>query len=172
MVQPTITTTEQAFAALFALLKLAKQVGAVAAPGKLPTPAPVNTYAFRTAERDIRRWDQVDKLGEAGLPAIFQEEKQPRFESGPNMATIVRLDVDLAIVCQPTDPEGVPSTALNALVDAVLAALRPDPSDDQRQTLGGLVYDCKPTGDGWYREATRTDSFAYALIPVQILLYA
>lgn len=141
------TTTEQAFAALFELVQ-------EAAP-------------FRATTRDVRQWSALES---GVLPALIQEQTSPSFDSKPNIPTIVRLKADLAIICDASDSVAVPSTALNAVVDAVLAALAPDPITDMRQTLGGLVYDCKPMGDGFYREATTPSSKSYALIRVEILL--
>lgn len=143
------TTTGQAFDALFELASSAA--------------------AFATAERDMRRWSQVEALDSA-LPALFQEQSYPEFTSKPNIPTIVKLTADLAIICNSTDTVKVPVGQLNAIVDALLTALLPSPEDDYRQTLGGLVYDCKPQGKGFYREATTANSRSYALIHVEIFV--
>lgn len=155
----TYPTIEQAYAALFGLVANTTLVG-------------TNVAAFKRAERDIRLWDEIEKQGRAGLPALLQEEADCEYISQPNMPTIIKLEAQLLIIAEPTDAVKVPSTTINTLLDALLSALRPDPSADGMQTLGGLVYDAKPFGRGAIREATRDDSFCYAFLPVLITLYA
>ena len=143
------TTIERAYAALFDLAS--------------------NAAKFVTFTRDIRQWSRIEG-SPASQPAIIQEQGKIRFEAKPNIPTIIRLNADLAILCNTSDAVKVPAPTLNALVDAVLTALAPSPSDDYRQTLGGIVYDCKPMGDGFLREATSASPQSYALIPIEIIL--
>ena len=70
------------------------------------------------------------------------------------------------------DPEDVPDTAMNALLDAIDAAVLPRGADalaGNRQTLGGLVAHCYPFGPVFV-DTGDIDGKAVAAIPFQILV--
>lgn len=143
------TTTEMAYAALFELVSQA--------------------YKFKTATRDLRKWSEIE-TGNGNLPALFQEQTTPDFESAANIPTIRTLQADLAVIVDASDTNIVPAIALNNAVDAIIAALAPNPADDYRQTLGGLVYDCKLLDKGQFNEAVNSNPRSYATLSVQITI--
>jgi hypothetical protein len=70
------------------------------------------------------------------------------------------------------DPEDTPDTAMNALLDAVDAAVVPSGADamsGNKQTLGGLVAHCYSFGPVFI-DTGDIDGKAVAAIPFQILV--
>jgi hypothetical protein len=89
------------------------------------------------------------------------EERQP-------LPVKWRASVDLYLYAQAPDELTSPATVLNPLLDAVEAALAPDPVGHV-QTLGGLVSHC------WIAGRIQTDEGvlggqAVAIVPVEILV--
>jgi hypothetical protein len=102
-------------------------------------------------------------------PALFQEESPGevvKYQSDV-MPPKFYLYADLGIYARiPEDLSTVPGSILNPLLDAVCAALAPGPSQE-RQTLGGLVYNCRIDGK-ILKEEGLLDGQAAAVIPVEI----
>ncbi|HXS41985.1 MAG TPA: hypothetical protein VN766_17480 [Stellaceae bacterium] len=136
---------EPIYAALFALLQSA---------------AP-----FVTASRRLRHWSDV---GAAEQPALFMIQKSEAAEERRPLPIKWRASVELYLYAQAPDEATPPSMVMNPLLDALEAALAPDPASHV-QTLGGLVQHC------WIAGRITTDEGvlggqSVAIVPVEILV--
>jgi hypothetical protein len=90
-----------------------------------------------------RRFITDDQLSACQKPALFMYEHKETHVKGKNITPAVRtLDVDVYIfIASGLDPNNVPITTLNNLIDAIDpvtgGVLSPFPNS--QQTLGGLV---------------------------------
>jgi hypothetical protein len=122
---------------------------------------------FVTAERRLRHWSDV---APAEQPALFVSQKS---ESAAvqtlGAPTVWTLSVDLYVYVHSSDPYRAPATVLNPLIDAVEAALLPDPVTGV-QTLGlpGMVQHAYLAGKIATDEGVLGDQ-AVAIVPVEIL---
>lgn len=138
-------TREPIYAALFALVAGAAE--------------------FVTVGRRLRHWTDV---GAAEQPALFQIQKSETAEERRPLPAKWRAAVDLYVYAQAPDELTAPATVLNPLLDAIEAALAPDPFTHV-QSLGGLVSHC------WIAGKIQTDEGvlggqAVAIVPVEILV--
>src|SRR5215475_10238858 len=99
---------EQLYAALFAVLQ-----------GALLTPA----GPFKTVSR---RWQDPSQVSPADRPSLHQVQKDELTGTSVNGLPLhARMTVDLVLyTAGDSEPNSVPSTELNALLDAVEAAIR------------------------------------------------
>ena len=121
--------------------------------------------SFVTIGRRLRHWSDV---GAAEQPALFMTQKSENAEERRPLPVKWRASVDLYLYAQAPDELTSPATVLNPLLDAVEAALAPDPVGHV-QTLGGLVSHC------WIAGRIQTDEGvlggqAVAIIPVEVLV--
>src|SRR2546423_728215 len=116
-----VVTREQVMAALFAALT-----------PPTPSMAALKTYS--------RRLIDPEGLDPAMSPALFLVMHQELYERQESNEPPVRSLKALAFIYNDVgaDQNVVPETAVNALLDAIDAALAPTPTSGQ-QTLGGLV---------------------------------
>jgi hypothetical protein len=138
-------TREPIYAALFALVAGAAE--------------------FVTVSRRLRHWTDV---GAAEQPALFQIQKSESAEERAKLPPKFRAAVDLYVYAQAPDELTAPSSVINPLLDAIEAALAPDPFTNV-QSLGGLVSHC------WIAGKITTDEGvlggqAVAIVPVEILV--
>jgi hypothetical protein len=138
-------TREPIYAALFALVSTAAN--------------------FVTVSRRLRHWTDV---GAAEQPALFLIQKSENAEERRPLPVKWRATVDLYVYAQAPDELTAPATIINPLLDAVEAALAPDPVTHV-QTLGGLVQHC------WIAGRITTDEGvlggqAVAIVPLEILV--
>ena len=123
MRRPRAVSREAIFAALFA--RLADVPGLV------------------TRSRQFRGWN---KVAAAEQPALFQVQGRQGGTTARGMPTKWTLEAELVVyVHKSTADAADPVIRLNMLVDAIEAALGPDPGD-VACTLGGLVSSCTITG--------------------------
>jgi len=137
---------EPIFAALFALV--------TSIPG------------VRKCARRAVHWDDVSP---ADCPAVFLVQKGQDARTQTRTPTVWTLDCEL-IVYVKTDGNHSKdaSPGLNAILDAIDLALEPkDFGVDYRQTLGGLVHDCKIEGRIETDEGLLGET-AVAIIPVKL----
>lgn len=127
--------------------------------------AQVSSSAFVTMSRRMQHYANVDS---ASQPALFQSEGKQTAAVVAGKPTKWTFRAALAIYAhaQTANPDDLTST-LNDLVDGVVAALDREPATE-RQTLGGLVYDCRVQGDIETDEGFLGDQ-AVALIPIEII---
>jgi hypothetical protein len=105
-------------------------------------------------------------------PALFQEEgpgEDVKYKSDV-MPPTFDLYADWGIYARlPNDLSTPSGSILNPLLDAVCAALAPGPGQE-RQTLGGLVYNCRVDGKILKVEGL-LDGQILALIPLKIVVF-
>jgi hypothetical protein len=107
--------------------------------------APVNGQtSFAAVSRRLKLWGETPK---SQRPALFitEHREQPSYQS-ETLPIKTTLSVDLFIYIDSSDQNTVPASALNIILDAIDAALKPGPADNNRQTLGGIVSHCRVDG--------------------------
>ena len=125
---------------------------------------------LRTYSRRLRPLQQVTS---AQMPALFLaqlnetvEHTQDRMLKLPPRRTL-HFDCWL-YTGSPQESSVIPVSELNTIVDAIEAALAPDPTTGG-QTLGGLVAECRITGSIDYFQNELGDGKNVALIPISVL---
>jgi hypothetical protein len=123
--------------------------------------------AFRTATRRIKDYSDVDQ---ATQPALLQVELGEKWNARVGLPPIVTLSARFFLYCEENDPTEPVSTQMNALLDAVMAALAPPvlPHGPFRQTLGGLVQNAGISGEIAIAEGLSGQS--EAVVPIEILV--
>jgi hypothetical protein len=149
-----ITPREQIYSALFAVLQAALQAPA----------GPFNTVS--------RRWQDPAQVSPADRPSLYQVQKDELISTGVNGLPLrAKLGVDLVLYSTgDSEPNSVPSTQLNALLDAVETAIR-NATPGIAQSLGGKVSHCRIEGKIEIVENVQ-GSMALAVVPVEILTSA
>ncbi|MGB7076353.1 MAG: hypothetical protein WBD53_04125 [Xanthobacteraceae bacterium] len=125
---------------------------------------------FTATSRRFVHWDQVNETQLPFLTMLKTGEQRGRQSEGLPALTInthvfIYLSAGL-------DPEDVPDTAMNTVLDAIDTAVAPSGADalgGNRQTLGGLVSHCYPLGPVFI-DTGDLDGKAVAAIPFQILV--
>jgi hypothetical protein len=100
---------------------------------------------FATISRRLQHWTDVSP---GAQPALYQAQvdETAHTQPGPGLPTTFLLRVDLYIYANTQgDATLSPSTILNPLIDAALAAIAPN-AVTGKQTLGGLVDYCQVDG--------------------------
>jgi hypothetical protein len=120
---------------------------------------------FVTASRRWKHWGDVDA---ASQPALYQNQKGEHIAAKNGLPPQRKLLVDLCLYANTGDPNQPSSSLLNPLLDALEAALAPDPVS-QRQTLGGLVSHAFINGATEIFEGV-LGAQAVAIVPVEILI--
>ena len=133
----------------------------------LSTAVPAGSPQFVTKGRRLRIWDEVDA---ADQPALFlvqgpmvasqQHFGLTKWEMKATAWIYFRAEAS-------PDPAYYPAKTINDYVDAVEAALTPDPLGPT-QTLGKLVVHCWIDGPVVFDEGV-TDGQAVIVIPVTVL---
>ena len=125
---------------------------------------------FTATSRRFVHWDQVNETQMPFLTMLKTGEQRARQSEGlPTLTINAHVFVYLTAGM---DPEDVPDTAMNALLDAIDAAVKPSGADavnGNKQTLGGLVSHCYPFGPVFI-DTGDVDGKAVAAIPFQILV--
>jgi hypothetical protein len=122
---------------------------------------------FATASRRLRHWSDV---GPAEQPALFISEKGGIAKIKALGAPVVwTLYADLYLYAHAADPYLPPATILNALLDAIEAALAPAPvTGIQDLGLPGMVQHAYISGRIETDEGILGDQ-AIAIVPVEVL---
>lgn len=147
----TTATREQVSLALFALL--------------------TGSATYNYSSRRLRMPDQVANVAK---PALFQVEHKETVVKGKLITPAIRtLHIDVWIyIAIGTDPNAVPITTLNNLIDAIDpnngGVLKPSPMNG-RQTLGGLVTDCYINGDIIKTPGDIGNGMGAAIIPLEVV---
>jgi hypothetical protein len=147
----TATTREQIAVAFFNLIK--------------------GAAGFTASNRRFIPWDQVNETQMPFLTMLKAPgERRERQDEG--LPTLV-LEYHVFIYTSAgMDPDDVPDTAMNALLDAIDAAVVPTGADalnGNKQTLGGLVAHCYPLG-AVFVDNGDVDGKGVAAIPFEILV--
>ncbi len=121
-----------------------------------------------TTSRRLKHWSDV---APAQQPALFQVQaaESPQQTEGRPPVWRARVDVYLYVHAG-ADPDAVPATTLNRLVDAIEQALTPA-SGEASQTLGGLVEHCWISGTIASDEGA-LGAQAVAIVPIELLVAA
>ncbi len=113
--------------------------------GAVAFSSPVNgASSFVTIGRRLKLFTDVPKSQRPALFVLEHREQQAYQNEALPAKTI--LSVDLFVYIDSSDQHCVPAIALNTIMDAIEAALKPGPLDNARQTLGGLVSHCRLDG--------------------------
>jgi hypothetical protein len=139
-----ISTREAAGAALFNLLKTA--TGINNAQRKITVSADTNSADLPVLEVFVKS-EQGERRG-VGLPILWT------------------IHCMAFIFVSTVDPGNLAETQLNNLLDSVEAALKPSPATG-KQTLGGVVFDCRINGP-IEREPGFMSGIGAAAIPIEI----
>jgi len=125
---------------------------------------------FAATSRRFVHWDQVNETQMPFLTMLKTGEQRGRQSEGlPTLTVNAHVFVYLSAGMDPGD---VPDTAMNAVLDAIDAAVAPSGADalgGNKQTLGGLVAHCYPFGPVFV-DTGDVDGKAVAAIPFQILV--
>ncbi|MGA8170015.1 MAG: hypothetical protein WB816_04155 [Methylocystis sp.] len=129
--------------------------------------SPVNGQTgFVSVSRRLKLWADTPK---SQRPALFvtehREQQNYQNEALPAKTT---LSVDLFIYIDSSDRNTVPAAALNTIMDALEAALKPAPMANNRQTLGGLVSHCRVDG-AILKDPGDLDGDGLLWVPLKIL---
>ena len=124
--------------------------------------APVGgVTTWQEVSRKLKLFDQAN-----ARPCLFVTEHSEtwRYQS-LNTPPIVTIDCILFIYTA-SRGSATPSTDLNVVLEAVVAALNAAPYESQ-QTLGGLVYSCQIVGNV-FKDPGDIDGDGFLMIPVRI----
>jgi len=125
---------------------------------------------FTATSRRFMHWDQVNETQMPFLTMLKTGEQRGRQTEGlPALTINAHVFVYLSAGM---DPEDVPDSAMNTLLDAIDTAVAPSGADalaGNKQTLGGLVSHCYPFGPVFI-DTGDIDGKAVAAIPFQILV--
>jgi hypothetical protein len=118
---------------------------------------------YKTSSRKLRHWSDVPSNQQ---PALFQTQRTEVATTVPGQPTVWNLQVDAYVYVNTSNRSTAPSQILNPLLDAISAALAPDPFSG-KCTLGGLVQ------HAWIEGAIQTDEGvlgdqAVAIVPIVI----
>lgn len=146
-----INTREAIYAGLFAKL--------VAATG------------VTTSSRKLLHWDKVDR---AAMPALFMVQpgettlRGDRENMMSGLPLAWRAEVKVYVYTSVGDEDAaVPSTLMNQILDAIESVCSPT-RPGERNTLGGLVSDCRINGKIETDEGTM-GAQSVAIIPIEII---
>ena len=122
-------------------------------------------YPFKTKSRRLRHWKDVpvDKQAALFLAVTDQDQRSPA-----GVPADWALHAEATVYVHDDSKDGVPQAALNAVLDAIEAALAPDDPETERFTLGGLVRDCRIQGIVETDKGTLGPQ-AVAIVPLVIL---
>jgi hypothetical protein len=118
-----------------------------------------------TCSRILKHWSEV---GTAEQPALYLAQKSMTAEVTFGKPTRWTLEAEVYIYVRTDRLTEPPATQMNNLIDAVEAALAPDQSTPNVQTLGGLVSHCWINGKIETDEGTLGEQ-AVAVIPINML---
>lgn len=97
-----------------------------------------STAGFKTASRRLLMFTDVPAQKQ---PALFMTQKPELVSTVPGQPSVSVLTVDVTIYAKTTNDRGSPASVINPLVDAIQAALAPNPITN-KCTLGDLVQHC------------------------------
>lgn len=118
---------------------------------------------FLTTGRRVMRWSDVP-----AQPALFLRSGDEDLQYNEIVLQQQDIEAEIWIYSKAGEnPNAIPETALNNLLDAVQAAFKPDAPGTNRFTLGGLVHWCRLEGRV-IKDSGDTSGQAIAAVPVLI----
>jgi hypothetical protein len=122
-----------------------------------------NLAPFLETGRTVKHWDNCDNF-----PALFMEQgAETVTKTGRGLPQSYTMTADIYLYVR-NESNGTPAPQVNALLDAVDAALKPT-TPDGRVTLGGLVHDAWIEGQ-IARDEGVLGQIGVAVVPLKILL--
>lgn len=118
---------------------------------------------LKTTSRRLRHWTDV---GSSEQPALFQAQRNQLAKTTPGTPSVWTLFADIYIYVSNTGD--TPAAGMNALINAVEAALAPDNRVKNTCTLGGLCSFCFIDGSVETDEGTLGNQ-AVAIVPIKIV---
>lgn len=126
----------------------------------------VSAASFTTTSRRLEHWDEVSP---GAQPALYQTQKGETQKPRKGFPALVTLHAELWVYANSGgDSDAVPAVLMNPLMDAIEAALAPDPVTGF-QTLGGTVSHCWIEGDVTTDEGLLGPQ-SVCIVPVHILV--
>jgi hypothetical protein len=123
-------------------------------------------YPWQTASRVLAHWSDVSP---AQQPALFMTQVGERAVTETRQPARWFLEVKIYLYANAkSQGNDVPATVLNAMLDAVTTAMKPDHAAVDTQTLGDLVSYARIEGDLTTDEGLLGEQ-AVAIIPIMIL---
>jgi hypothetical protein len=120
---------------------------------------------FLTTGRRFKHWSEVPDQ-----PALFLRAKKEELEYPSTVFQQQTIRAEAWIYSNDgKDPDVVPETLLNNLLDAVQAAMAPDNRSTNTFTLGGLVYWCRLSGE-IEKDSGDVDGQAIAVADIEIIV--
>lgn len=116
-----------------------------------------------------RRLKNIQDLQPSEFAAAYQLQGNQALKYQGVTPTVGTWDASWLLYSYSDDPNIAPSTPLNAMVDAVLAALKPPDGPIVRNTLNGLVQYAAAEGNVEIFEGVLGDR-ALAIVPIKILV--
>ncbi len=147
----TMVTREAIYSALFALVS--------------------GAYAWNSApSRRLKLWSDVPP---EARPTLFQfegDEESDEWTGAGDLQLVRTLTCKLFVYINAKDPSVVGASQLNAISDALDAALAPTGADimTNRQTLGGLVSSCRIKGKR-FKDPGDLDGDGLLIVPISIV---
>jgi len=119
--------------------------------------------SFLASGRRVRTWGETPSQ-----PALYQAEHAETITQVTNLESKRMLEASWIIYHNAgANPAAIPATETNLILDAIDAALAPDPGDT-RLTLGGLAYHVWIEGQV-FRDNGDIDNQAMLVVPIRIL---
>lgn len=153
---------EATYAALFARVSAATwaALGGVGGP-----------TTWGTKSRKLVHWTKAPL---DAMPCLYQKQVDEDVMRTPNLPAHYSLHAELFVYVATLarqNSEIVPSSQLNVIMDAIEAALEPQPASGEveRTTLGGLVYECVIRGKVENFEGDLGD-LGVLIVPVEIVV--
>lgn len=127
-----------------------------------------NIDGINTADRILAHWDDVSPNMQ---PALFMTCVSQKAEQVTGFPTKYSLEAKVWLYTHRDTAGEIPSTAINQILDALDAALKPPAGPSFKQTLGGLVEHCWIDGEIQTDEGTLGNQ-AVAIVPIRLLVVA
>lgn len=123
--------------------------------------------SFKTASRRLKLWSDVPP---SDRPAVFVAQRPGNYNQGDeSQPGTITLEAEIFVYTDGgKDPNAIPASEMNQLLDAIDTALKGSPVTGL-QTLGGLVSHCWIEGKQFV-DSGDIDGDGVAVIPVKIFL--
>lgn len=119
---------------------------------------------FVTVSRRLKLWGDVPQSEQ---PALFMAQRRETVTTTPGLNPVWVFSVDVYLYAHTQGDANIsPGSIINPLIDAITAALAPDPVSN-KQTLGGLVQHAWVDGTIETDEGVLGDQ-GVAVIPITI----
>ena len=130
-----------------------------------------SAVGFTQTSRKFRHWDQVTGSGMMPFLTMLKTAEDRIWQT--DGTPIIKFFYHVFVYTMTGDLTAIPETVMNTLMDALDAVSVPQPSDpgymQGRNTLGGLVYYCRPNGHVFV-DAGEVDGKGVAAVAYEILL--